>query len=145
MPLWVMWHRQMALRFALCATRFQRSSAGCKLFCFCVYLSGFCFGALRLYKKSIISRNTLKKVICDLVPAESFEDLEIPLKVCATELNSGKNITYDSGDLITAIIKSCSIPGIVEPTLQNKNIIQIPRKVAVQQQHLRCSLRLVRP
>ena len=78
---------------------------------------------IRLYKKSIISRNTLKRVICDLVPVESFEDLEIPLKVCATELNSGKNITYDSGDLITAIINSCSIPGIVEPTLQNKNII----------------------
>ena len=78
---------------------------------------------IKLHKKSIISRNTLKKVISDLVPAESFEDLKIPLKVCATELNSGKNITYDSGDLITAIVSSCSIPGIIEPTIQNKNII----------------------
>ena len=78
---------------------------------------------IKLHKKSIISRNTLKKVISDLVPVESFEDLKIPLKVCATELNSGKNITYDSGDLITAIVSSCSIPGIIEPTIQNKNII----------------------
>lgn len=78
---------------------------------------------IKLHKKSIISRNTLKKVISDLVPVESFEDLKIPLKVCATELNSGKNITYDSGDLITAIVSSCSIPGIIEPTIQNKKII----------------------
>ena len=78
---------------------------------------------IKLHKKSIISRNTLKKVISDLVPAESFKDLKIPLKVCATELNSGKNITYDSGDLINAIVSSCSIPGIIEPTIQNKNII----------------------
>jgi len=78
---------------------------------------------IRLHKKSIISRNTLRRVISDLVPVESFEDLKIPLKICATELNTGKNIIYDSGDLINAIVKSCSIPGIIEPTIQNKNII----------------------
>ena len=78
---------------------------------------------IRLHKKSIISKSTLRKVISDLVPVETFEELKIPLKVCATELNSGKNITYDSGDLITAIVRSCSIPGIIEPTIQNKNII----------------------
>ena len=81
------------------------------------------FQILRLYKDSVISKEKLKEVISFLVPVKTFEELRLPLKVGATDLNTGDSIIYDSGDLISAIVQSCSIPGVIEPTVLNNKIL----------------------
>ena len=78
---------------------------------------------IRLYRNSIISKELLKKVISELLPVETFEELKIPLKVCVTDLNSARNIVYETGNLIESLVKSCSIPGIIEPTIEGEKVL----------------------
>lgn len=49
-----------------------------------------------------------------------FEDLKIPLVVCATDLNHGKSVYISKGELITAVIASSSIPVLFKPVIINK-------------------------
>ncbi len=78
---------------------------------------------IRLYRNSIISKELLKKIISELLPVETFEELKIPLKVCVTDLNSARNIVYETGNLIESLVKSCSIPGIIEPTIEGEKVL----------------------
>jgi NTE family protein len=52
--------------------------------------------------------------------AKTFEDLRIPLVVCATDLNHGKSVYISKGELITAVIASSSIPVLFKPVIINK-------------------------
>lgn len=54
------------------------------------------------------------------IPNDSFEALSIPLHVAAVDLNEGKLIYFDSGELIRPVLASCCLPGIFEPLLMNK-------------------------
>ena len=49
------------------------------------------------------------------MPVKTFEELKIPLKIVSTDIQIGEDVIIDKGDLIEALIKSCSIPGIMEP------------------------------
>ena len=49
------------------------------------------------------------------LPVSRFEDLEIPLKIVATDFWNRKEVVFDKGPLIPAIRASISIPGIFEP------------------------------
>lgn len=45
-----------------------------------------------------------------------FEDMQIPLGVVSTDLQSGKSLTFrDEGDVLLPIRASCSYPGIFQP------------------------------
>ncbi len=52
--------------------------------------------------------------------AKTFEELMLPLVVCATDLNHGKSEYISSGELITAVIASSSIPVLFKPVIINK-------------------------
>ncbi len=45
----------------------------------------------------------------------TFEDLERPLKIVATNLMTAEEVVYDRGDVVDAIRASISIPGILQP------------------------------
>ena len=47
----------------------------------------------------------------------------IPLKIVATNLENGEDVIYEDGDLIPALVQSCSIPGIFSPTFSGDKII----------------------
>jgi NTE family protein len=51
--------------------------------------------------------------------AKTFENLKIPLRVVATNLDQGKSVTFSSGDLIHPIMASCSVPVLFSPQLIN--------------------------
>jgi len=44
-----------------------------------------------------------------------FEELSIPMKMVATDMNTGEKIILDEGNIPEAIRSSCSIPGIFTP------------------------------
>jgi len=46
---------------------------------------------------------------------EDFEDLKKPLTIATVELKLGQIAYFDSGELIGAIMSSCSIPGVFSP------------------------------
>jgi len=49
--------------------------------------------------------------------AKNFEDLSIPVKVVATDLDEGKSVVFDSGPIIDPVVASCSIPIVFNPVV----------------------------
>ncbi len=47
--------------------------------------------------------------------ATTFEELSIPLRVVATDLDHGNSIAFSSGNLLDSIIASCSVPVLFLP------------------------------
>lgn len=47
--------------------------------------------------------------------SNTFEALSVPLRVVATDLDKGKAVVFSKGDLIPAVIASCSIPVLFTP------------------------------
>jgi NTE family protein len=66
--------------------------------------SGFLNGTKRL--KELYSMHTA---------ATDFSDLKIPLMMVATDLTSGKKVVLKSGDILTALRATMSIPGLFAP------------------------------
>lgn len=70
---------------------------------------------IALSRKGVIDRGKLIRAMEYLLPVKDFSELKIPLKVIASDLNSGEELIYDSGDLVEAVTLSSSIPGYVTP------------------------------
>jgi len=79
---------------------------------------------LSLHRKSVIDRIPLEVAIRSLISHSTFEELKIPLKVVATNIENGEDIIYKDGQLVDALVQSSAIPGIFNPEiLDNKTIV----------------------
>lgn len=47
--------------------------------------------------------------------AKTFEQLRIPLRIVATDLDHGQSVVFDKGNLIDSIVASCSVPVLFTP------------------------------
>ena len=74
-------------------------------------------------RTAILKKKRLREALSFLIPCNNFQDLKIPLKVVSTDLNSGLDIINHSGNLIDAVLQSCSIPGFIEPTMKGQYVI----------------------
>ena len=59
--------------------------------------------------------NKFVELITKMLDGRSFETLDIPLTVVATDIKSGKELHITKGDLGTAIAGSCAVPAIFKP------------------------------
>ncbi len=78
---------------------------------------------LSLLRQYIIPRELLRDALAFLVPAQTFAELEIPLMVCAADLNAGEAVVYEEGDLINALCNSASIPGVLEAEIDDASVL----------------------
>ena len=78
---------------------------------------------LGLNKSFVVKREALEQAIDYLVPIDSFSDLKIPLKILATNIQTGDDCIHEHGNLKDAVIQSSSIPGFFEPTYKDNMII----------------------
>jgi len=74
-------------------------------------------------KKSLISPGNIEIFLKELIGDKSFSDTKIPLKIIATDLNSGEELVIGKGRLVNAIMASISIPGILPPVNLNKKLL----------------------
>lgn len=58
----------------------------------------------------------------ELYLPDTFEELKIPLTVCATDIQAGKSVFFSNGILIKPIMASCCIPVVFEPLRMNGGI-----------------------
>jgi NTE family protein len=66
--------------------------------------------------KSVIKGNKLKAFLKDnFFGDKTFADTQIPMSICATDLNTNQAIYFEEGPLIDALMASISIPGIFPP------------------------------
>ena len=86
-------------------------------------LTDYVIALISLHRNSLIKNDQLREILELLVPVDNFDQLKIPLKIISTDIASGKDVISEEGNLIDALIKSCSIPGIMEPVIEGERVI----------------------
>ena len=66
--------------------------------------------------QGLLNMNNLEAILRKHLPS-TFEELEIPLVVAATDIEAGKIRYFDSGDLIKPILASSCVPIIFSPVV----------------------------
>jgi NTE family protein len=66
-------------------------------------------------KGGLLSTKGMEKALRDELPAR-FEDLEVPMKVTAVDVQAGKLAVLEEGPLLPALRASSALPGILSPT-----------------------------
>lgn len=66
--------------------------------------------------------NRLEKALKKGIPA-TFEELSIPLKITACDIQDGVQVVFDDGDLRAAIRASISLPGVFPPARVDDRIL----------------------
>lgn len=66
------------------------------------------------FSSGLLSTRKLESFFDKLLPA-TFEELQLPLAVVATDLISGNSITFSKGRLIPVLGGSCAVPGLFRP------------------------------
>jgi len=74
-------------------------------------------------RSQIIKRDIIDEMLDFLLPVKRFEELNIRFKVVASDIQTGNEESYEKGDLVEAVARSCSIPGYVKPTKDGDSII----------------------
>ncbi len=75
------------------------------------------FAELQVPVAGIFGTAGFRRFLKKHLRARTFEDLYLPLKVVATNLDEGKSVTFDKGPLIEPVIASCSIPIVFNPVV----------------------------
>jgi NTE family protein len=61
--------------------------------------------------------DAFQKFLAKNLRAKTFEDLKIPLRIVATDLDKGRSVTFSSGKLLEPVIASCSVPVLFSPKI----------------------------
>jgi len=70
-----------------------------------------------LHKGALFDGRRLEAYFDAMVEGRSFEDLELPLIVVATDVDTGERVLLSSGPLAPALRASASIPGVFAPVV----------------------------
>jgi NTE family protein len=63
--------------------------------------------------RGFLEVSKVRSLLTRFIPeALTFADLKIPLAVCATDLIHASSITLDQGEVLSAVMASCAVPGI---------------------------------
>jgi len=65
-------------------------------------------------KTALLKGDRLGAFLAEILPA-TFEELELPLAVVATDIETGEEVVMSDGDLVSAVRASASFPGAFEP------------------------------
>jgi NTE family protein len=65
----------------------------------------------------LLSGSRLGAMIEEFLPVPTFEALRIPVRVLATDVDTGEAVVFTSGDLRDAVRASVSFPGVFPPTV----------------------------
>lgn len=75
-------------------------------------------------KEGLFSMETIRKILTEAIPENSFESLKIPLYINATDFLHNKTIFFSSGELIEPLIASASFPVLFEPVpIENSKLV----------------------
>jgi NTE family protein len=65
----------------------------------------------------LLSGSRLGAMIEEFLPVATFEGLRVPVRVLATDVDTGEAVAFTSGDLRDAVRASVSFPGVFPPTV----------------------------
>lgn len=70
-----------------------------------------------LLQKGLIKSDSLIRVLTEYLPKRKFENLNIPLYVCATNMREGRSVYFHQGELVMPVAASSSIPVLFSPVM----------------------------
>lgn len=73
------------------------------------------FGRWTLSWLGLASNHRLEAYLRRVCPARTFEDMQIPLSIVATDLGTGDPVEYSQGEVYTPLRASCAYPGLFLP------------------------------
>ena len=65
----------------------------------------------------LIKLDYLKERMKDFIGEDSFEALKHPMHICATNMNLGRPVIFNSGTLFDKIMASCAVPWLFKPVI----------------------------
>lgn len=72
---------------------------------------------IKLTEGGFFRIDAFQKFLTKKLHAKTFEDLKIPLRIVATNLDQGRSVVFSQGKLIEPIIGSCSVPVLFTPKM----------------------------
>ena len=87
---------------------------------------GFRNGELRAPQGAVSSRgleSLLRRFTLPVHHIQRFDELPIPFRAVATDMESGQPVVLDSGDLALALRSSMSVPGVFSPIEVNSRVL----------------------
>jgi NTE family protein len=72
---------------------------------------------------SLVGSRRAAKAIDYILPDKTFKDLRLPFACVATDLKTGKEITFQQGSLRGAVQASTSIPGFLPPVIASDYLL----------------------
>jgi NTE family protein len=67
----------------------------------------------------LLKMEGLKHLLDTILRAKTFEELKIPLRIVATDLDNGQSVVFESGNLADAVLASCTVPILFSPYVIN--------------------------
>lgn len=77
----------------------------------------------KLSTKAISSGARIEKLLGELIGKTDFAGLEMPFAAVATDLNTSEAVVMRSGDLVSAVRASMSIPGVFRPVEREGRVL----------------------
>jgi len=71
----------------------------------------------------LLKHERLQKALEFLLPVRTFGELKIPFSCIAIDLNSGKDVIFNEGNLVEAVMASSAIPGYITPIKKDKMLL----------------------
>lgn len=73
--------------------------------------------SFKLSKTGPVSGEGIEKLIFNNIGNKNIEDLRIPLRIIATDLETGEKVVISRGNLMKAVHASSAIPGVFSPVM----------------------------
>ena len=74
---------------------------------------------IRIPDGGFFKTDIFQKFLTEKLRAKTFEELKIPLRVVATNLDKGQSTIFSSGKLVEPIVASCCVPVLFSPKIIN--------------------------
>ncbi len=71
----------------------------------------------------LLKADRFLQYLLEQMAVATFEDLSIPMRIVATDFNSGNPVVFDSGPLLPALQASMSIPAVFVPVFHEGKIL----------------------
>jgi NTE family protein len=76
-----------------------------------------------MFKPGILPNEYFQATINYFIPDIQIEETRIPFRAVATDLVSGREITFSKGPLRQAVMASCAVPGAIAPLKDGKRLL----------------------
>jgi NTE family protein len=93
--------------------------------------------SMSLTRKALLSTRKVRKILNRDIGNRTFQELEIPLSVVATDILTGKEVILNTGSVKEAVLASISFPGVFPPIRMSDKLLidggsvnQVPVSVA---------------